>query len=85
MSAPVQTLDAQDTLQDAALLINFDVHWNPVRMIQRAGRIDRRLNPAIEEVTSFPDLEALARDLGVAPPRPGASSCASTTRTGRLR
>jgi hypothetical protein len=56
-------------LQDAALLINFDVHWNPVRMIQRAGRIDRRLNPAIEEATSFPDLEALARDLGVQPPR----------------
>lgn len=56
-------------LQDAALLINFDVHWNPVRMIQRAGRIDRRLNPAIEEATSFPDLEALARDLSVQPPR----------------
>ena len=55
-------------LQDAALLINFDVHWNPVRMIQRAGRIDRRLNPAIEEATSFPDLEAIARDLGVTPP-----------------
>src|SRR5690606_26748341 len=31
-------------LQDAALLVNYDVHWNPVRMIQRAGRIDRRLN-----------------------------------------
>lgn len=56
-------------LQDAALLINFDVHWNPVRMIQRAGRIDRRLNPAIEEATRFPDLEALARELGVQPPR----------------
>ncbi|MGE6759400.1 helicase-related protein [Corallococcus interemptor] len=72
---PIDVLFATDVLaegvnlQDAALLINFDVHWNPVRMIQRAGRIDRRLNPAIEEATSFPDLEALARDLDVAPPR----------------
>jgi hypothetical protein len=72
---PTDVLFASDVLaegvnlQDAALLINFDVHWNPVRMIQRAGRIDRRLNPAIEEARAFPDLEALARDLGVSPPR----------------
>lgn len=75
MKQPIDVLFATDVLaegvnlQDAALLINFDVHWNPVRMIQRAGRIDRRLNSAIEEATSFPDLEALARDLGVEPPR----------------
>jgi hypothetical protein len=75
LKQPVEVLFATDVLaegvnlQDAALLINFDVHWNPVRMIQRAGRIDRRLNPAIEEATSFPDLEALARGLGVALPR----------------
>ncbi|PZQ12519.1 MAG: hypothetical protein DI564_12815 [Rhodanobacter denitrificans] len=75
LKRPTDVLFATDVLaegvnlQDAALLINFDVHWNPVRMIQRAGRIDRRLNPAIEEATSFPDLEALARDLGVQPPR----------------
>jgi hypothetical protein len=75
LTQPTVVLFATDVLaegvnlQDAALLINFDVHWNPVRMIQRAGRIDRRLNPAIEEATSFPDLEALARDLGVQPPR----------------
>ena len=75
LKQPTDVLFATDVLaegvnlQDAALLINFDVHWNPVRMIQRAGRIDRRLNPAIEEATSFPDLEALARDLGVLPPR----------------
>lgn len=72
---PTDVLFATDVLaegvnlQDAALLINFDVHWNPVRMIQRAGRIDRRLNPAIEEAIGFPDLEALARELGVKPPR----------------
>lgn len=75
LKQPTDVLFATDVLaegvnlQDAALLINFDVHWNPVRMIQRAGRIDRRLNPAIEEATSFPDLETLARDLGVPPPR----------------
>lgn len=28
-------------LQDCGLLLNYDLHWNPVRMIQRAGRIDR--------------------------------------------
>ena len=48
-------------LQDAAGSINFDVHWNPVRMIQRAGRIDRRLNPAIEKATHFPDLEKVLK------------------------
>ena len=75
LKQPTDVLFATDVLaegvnlQDAALLINFDVHWNPVRMIQRAGRIDRRLNPIIEEATSFPDLEALARELGVPPPR----------------
>jgi len=36
-------------LQDATLLINYDLHWNPVRLMQRIGRVDRRLNPAIEE------------------------------------
>ncbi|MEQ1564191.1 MAG: DEAD/DEAH box helicase [Myxococcota bacterium] len=56
-------------LQDAALLVNYDVHWNPVRMIQRAGRIDRRLNAAVEEARAFPDLADLAAELGVPVPR----------------
>ena len=56
-------------LQDAALLINFDVHWNPVRMIQRSGRIDRRLNPRIEQSRQFPDLAALAARWGKPVPR----------------
>lgn len=36
-------------LQDASLLINYDIHWNPVRLMQRIGRVDRRMNPKIEE------------------------------------
>lgn len=35
-------------LQDANRLINFDLHWNPVRLMQRIGRVDRRMNPDIE-------------------------------------
>ena len=36
-------------LQDATFLINFDLHWNPVRLMQRIGRVDRRMNPQIEK------------------------------------
>ena len=36
-------------LQDANHLINYDLHWNPVRLMQRIGRIDRRLDPNIEK------------------------------------
>ena len=35
-------------LQDAARLINYDLHWNPVRLMQRIGRVDRRMNPEVE-------------------------------------
>lgn len=35
-------------LQDATCIINYDLHWNPVRMMQRIGRVDRRLDPEIE-------------------------------------
>ena len=36
-------------LQDADRLINFDLHWNPVRLMQRIGRVDRRVNPETEK------------------------------------
>ena len=36
-------------LQDASRMINYDIHWNPVRLMQRIGRVDRRLNPEVEE------------------------------------
>jgi superfamily II DNA or RNA helicase len=34
-------------LQEAGAIASYDIHWNPVRLIQRIGRVDRRLNPAI--------------------------------------
>ncbi len=36
-------------LQDASCLINYELHWNPVKLMQRIGRIDRRLDAAIED------------------------------------
>jgi hypothetical protein len=36
-------------LQDATRLINYELHWNPVRLMQRIGRVDRRMNQEIEE------------------------------------
>lgn len=36
-------------LQDASCLINYDLHWNPVRLMQRIGRVDRRRNAEVEE------------------------------------
>ena len=45
-------------LQDASYMVNYDIHWNPVRLMQRIGRVDRRLNPEIENrlVTNHPDI-----------------------------
>ena len=28
-------------LQDADMMVNYDIHWNPVRIVQRFGRVDR--------------------------------------------
>lgn len=43
-------------LQDCDTLINYDIHWNPVRVIQRFGRIDRigSINPAVQLVNFWP-------------------------------
>lgn len=45
-------------LQDCDYLINYDIHWNPVRIIQRFGRIDRigSRNNFIQLVNFWPDL-----------------------------
>ncbi|MCB9858808.1 MAG: DEAD/DEAH box helicase family protein [Phycisphaerales bacterium] len=45
-------------LQDCDYLINYDIHWNPVRIIQRFGRIDRigSTNATIQLVNYWPDI-----------------------------
>ncbi len=52
-------LSEGQNLQDAACLINYDLHWNPTRMIQRAGRIDRlgSVHDTITIANIFPDQE----------------------------
>jgi hypothetical protein len=46
-------------LQDCDFLINYDIHWNPVRIIQRFGRIDRigSTNVSIQLVNFWPNME----------------------------
>jgi Superfamily II DNA/RNA helicases, SNF2 family len=46
-------------LQDCDYLINYDIHWNPVRIIQRFGRIDRigSANDCIQLVNFWPNME----------------------------
>ncbi len=45
-------------LQDCDFLVNYDIHWNPVRIIQRFGRIDRigSRNTVIQLVNFWPDV-----------------------------
>ena len=45
-------------LQDCDYLINYDIHWNPVRIIQRFGRVDRigSKNECIQLVNFWPDI-----------------------------
>ena len=46
-------------LQDCDFCVNYDIHWNPVRIIQRFGRIDRigSKNSVIQLVNFWPDLD----------------------------
>jgi hypothetical protein len=46
-------------LQDCDTLINYDIHWNPVRIIQRFGRIDRigSSNERIQLINFWPNME----------------------------
>ena len=47
-------------LQDASCLINYELHWNPVRLMQRIGRIDRRRDAKTEAqlLADHPELAA---------------------------
>lgn len=46
-------------LQDCDFLVNYDIHWNPVRIIQRFGRVDRigSTNERIQLVNFWPNIE----------------------------
>jgi len=54
LNEPVRILIATDclsegqNLQDAQTVVNYDIHWNPTRLIQRQGRIDRIGSPNTE-------------------------------------
>jgi len=60
LKQPIDILISTDVLseglnlQDASLMLNYDLHWNPVRLMQRIGRVDRRLNPTIEALLKRP-------------------------------
>ena len=77
LANPVRVLLATEVLaegvnlQQAGILIHYDLPWNPTRLIQRNGRIDRRINVDIEEQ---PKLEAYLRQLGLQDPGAAAAS-----------
>ena len=58
-------LSEGQNLQDADVIVNYDLHWNPVRMVQRVGRLDRlgSPHPIIHVYNFFPEeeLEELLR------------------------
>ena len=64
-------------LQDGTLLVNYDIHWNPVRLMQRIGRVDRRMNPEIEA--------ALIKEHPALEQSPGTSRSATSFRPLRSR
>jgi superfamily II DNA or RNA helicase/HKD family nuclease len=59
-------LSEGQNLQDCGIVVNYDLHWNPTRMVQRAGRIDR-IGSTFDTITiynMFPD-KGLERLLGL--------------------
>jgi phosphatidylserine/phosphatidylglycerophosphate/cardiolipin synthase-like enzyme len=61
---PIRVLVTTDVsegvnLQDGSIIINYDLHWNPVRLIQRIGRVDRRRSPELERqiLEKYPTLK----------------------------
>ena len=59
-------LSEGQNLQDCGVLVNYDLHWNPTRMVQRAGRIDRigSQHSTLWVYNMFPE-EGLERLLGL--------------------
>jgi superfamily II DNA/RNA helicase len=78
----IQLLIATDVLaeglnlQDAACLINYELHWNPVRLMQCIGRVDRRrsrenelagIREAVESHISRSYMKAIQAPAGIKP------------------
>lgn len=59
-------LSEGQNLQDAEVIVNYDLHWNPVRMVQRIGRLDRIGSPhAVIHVYNFFPEDELEELLGL--------------------
>lgn len=77
LEQPVRVLLATEVLaegvnlQQSGILIHYDLPWNPTRLIQRNGRVDRRINALVENPTS---LERYLEGLGLADPKAAAAS-----------
>lgn len=53
-------------LQDASIVVNYDLHWNPVRLIQRAGRVDRIGSEAeIIHIKNFLPVDRVEKELNL--------------------
>jgi len=67
LANPIRVLISTDilaeglNLQDAFLMVNYDLHWNPVRLMQRIGRIDRRMN--LETEAQIKEARPVEKDL----------------------
>jgi superfamily II DNA/RNA helicase len=74
LDRPIRVLISTDilseglNLQDASVIINYDLHWNPVRLMQRIGRVDRRLDPAIERLMGRDGRSVKVRVINFLPP-----------------
>ncbi len=68
-AAPVYALMATEVLaegvnlQECGVVIHYDLPWNPTNLIQRNGRVDRRLNPTYEQSTLREGLKRKLYDL----------------------
>ncbi|MFJ6297207.1 helicase-related protein [Streptomyces griseoviridis] len=53
------TISEGQNLQDCDTVINYDIHWNPVRIVQRFGRVDRlgTTNTSVQLVSFWPNMD----------------------------
>ncbi|MGW5442400.1 helicase-related protein [Streptomyces asiaticus] len=53
------TISEGQNLQDCDTVINYDIHWNPVRIVQRFGRVDRlgTTNTSVQLVNFWPNMD----------------------------